>query len=150
MQHACTECIYWQKHIMIPANPYIFQHIHIHTYIYIYIFIYTHIYLYIYIYTHVELLLSFPFIWPIMISMQFKRHSKIKFYVTPLAFSIHSNTCNTCWSIKSSYHFIRTAYTLSLELISSNRLCPNQELRTADLADIVYQGVILPNRYVKS
>lgn len=74
----------------------------------------------------------------------------ITLYATPPAFSILSSTCNTCWSIKSLYHFIKTAHTLSLKPISSNRLCPNQELRTPHLADTVYKGVILPNRYVKS
>lgn len=79
-----------------------------------------------------------------------KRNGEITVYVTPLAFSVYRNTCNTCYSIMPLHHFIKTAPALSLKPISSNRLCPNQELRTPHLADIVYQGVILPNRYVKS
>lgn len=66
------------------------------------------------------------------------RHSEITLFVTTLPISMLSNTCNTCSSKKPLYHFIKTAHTLSLETISSNRLCPNQELRTPNLADIVY------------
>lgn len=41
------------------------------------------------------------------------------------AFSMHGNTCNTCWSIKSSQSFIKTAHTLSLKPSKTHILQPS-------------------------